>query len=197
MVIDQEEDGLRYLNEGLAIAERSGEAGVAALCRNYRGSALLQLGDPSGREELLRSMAQADDLDDHEYVMRAYYNLIEGLWRLGEYREALGYIEQAENYVRDRDFPVYGYMCAARRGRLALMRGQWAQAEAGLRALLDGQDDPGMIGRETVPILARVLVRQGSADAEEWLALAARHATGRMCWSGWSRPALRTSSTRG
>src|SRR5438552_18558126 len=33
-----------------------------------------------------------------------------------------------------------------------------------------------MIGRETVPALARLLVRQGSADAGEWLALAARHA---------------------
>ena len=42
-------------------------------------------------------MAQATELGNHEYVMRAYYNLIEGLWRLGEYREALGYIEQAEN----------------------------------------------------------------------------------------------------
>ena len=47
--------------------------------------------------------------------MRAYYNLIEGLWRLGEYREALGYLEQAENFGRDRDFRVYGYMFAARR----------------------------------------------------------------------------------
>ena len=28
-------------------------------------------------------MAQATELDNHEYVMRAYYNLIEGLWRLG------------------------------------------------------------------------------------------------------------------
>ncbi len=150
---------------------------MAALCRNYRGSALLQLGDLSGCDELLRSMAQATDLGNHEYVMRGYYNLIEGLWRLGEYREALGYIEQAENYGRDRDFRVYGYMFAARRCRLALMRGQWVEAEAGLRELLDGQDDPGMIGRETVPVLARVLVRQGSADAPEWLALAARHAT--------------------
>src|SRR2546423_14423762 len=61
-------------------------------------------------------------------------------------------------------------MFAARRARLALMQGQWAQAEAALRDLLDGQDDPGMIGRETVPVLARVLVRQGSADAQEWLA---------------------------
>jgi DNA-binding CsgD family transcriptional regulator/tetratricopeptide (TPR) repeat protein len=173
---DQEEDALPYLDDALDMAERTGADSVAALCRNYRGSALLQLGDASGRGELLRSMAHAIDLGKHEYVMRAYYNLIEGLWRLGEYREALGYIEQAENFGRDRDFRVHGYMFAARRCRLALMRGQWVEAEAGLRELLDGQDDPGMIGRETIPILARLLVRQGSADAPEWLARAARHA---------------------
>src|SRR2546429_7555227 len=106
--------------------------------------------------------------------MRAYYNLVEGLWRLGRYDEALGYIEQAENFGRDRDFRVHGYMFAARRCRLALMRGQWAEAESGLRDLLEEQDDPGMIGRETVPALARVLVRQGSADAGEWPPLPAR-----------------------
>jgi len=178
VIIDREQDGLPYLNEALEIAERADTAGWAALCRNYRGSALLQLGDLGGRDDLLCSMAQAAELGNHEYVMRAYYNLIEGLWRFGEYREAVRYIEQAEFYGRDRDFRVYGYMFAARRCRLALMRGRWTEAEAGLRALLDGQDDPGMIGRETVPILARVLVRQGSADAPEWLALAARHAAG-------------------
>jgi tetratricopeptide (TPR) repeat protein len=165
VVLDREEDGLPYLNEALDIAERCGAASVTALCYSYRGSARLHLGDLSGRDDLLRSMAQSTGLGDHEYVMRAYYNLIEGLWRLGEYREALGYLEQAENYARDRDFRLHGYTFAARRARLALMRGRWAQAEVGLRELLDGQDDPGMIGRETVPILARVLVRQGSADA--------------------------------
>jgi DNA-binding CsgD family transcriptional regulator/tetratricopeptide (TPR) repeat protein len=176
VLVDREEDGLPYLDEALGIAERSGAASVAALCRNYRGSALLQLGDLSGCDELLRSMAQAVGLGNHEYVMRAYHNLIEGLWRLGEYRQALAYIEQAETYCRDRDFRVYGYMLAGRRCRLALAHGRLAEAEAGLRELLDGQGDPGMIGRETVPILARVLVRQGSPDAPEWLALAARHA---------------------
>lgn len=173
---DQEEDGLRYLDEALGLAERSGAPSLAALCHNYRGSALLQLGDRSGRDDLLRSMAQAIALGNHEYVMRAYYNLIEGLWRLGEYREAVSYIEQAEDFGRDREFRAHGYMFAARRCRLALMHGQWAQAEAGLRELLNEHDDPGMIGRETVPILARLLVRQGSADASRWLALAARHA---------------------
>jgi DNA-binding CsgD family transcriptional regulator/tetratricopeptide (TPR) repeat protein len=174
---DDEEAGLPHLDQALEIARRCGADSVAALCRNYRGSALLQLGDLHGCDELLASMAQATELGNHEYVMRAYYNLVEGLWRLGEYREALGYLEQAENFGRDRDFRVYGYMFAARRARLALMRGKWTRAEAGMRELLDGQDDPGMIGRETVPVLARVLVRQGSADAPSWLALAARHAT--------------------
>jgi len=173
---DDEEAGLPHLDQALEIARRCGADSVAALCRNYRGSALLQLGDLRGRDDLLRSMAQATELGHREYVMRAYYNLIEGLWRLGEYREALGYLEQAENFGRDQDFRVYGYMFAARRARLALMRGQWARAEAELRELLDGQDDPGMIGRETVPVLARVLVRRGSTDASSWLALAARHA---------------------
>ena len=173
---DREEDGLPYLNEALDIAERSGASSVAALCLNYRGSARLQLGDCGGCDDLLRSMAQAAELGNHEYVMRAYYNLIEGLWRLGGYPEALSYIEQAEHYGRDRDFRVHDYMFAARRCRLALMHGRLAEAEAGLRDLVEGQDDPGMIGRETIPALARVLVRQGSADAPEWLALAARHA---------------------
>jgi predicted nicotinamide N-methyase/ribosomal protein S18 acetylase RimI-like enzyme/tetratricopeptide (TPR) repeat protein len=104
VINDQEQDGLPHLEAGLGIAERAGAASVAALCRNYLGSARLQLGDPGGCEDLLRSMAQATELGNHEYVMRAYYNLIEGLWRLGDYRGALGYIEQAEHYGRDRDF---------------------------------------------------------------------------------------------
>jgi len=106
VVIDREADGLPYLDEALGIAERCGAASVAALCRNYRGSARLQLSDPRGCEDLLASMAQASELDNHEYVMRAYYNLIEGLWRLGEYREALGYLEQAESFGRLRGLGV-------------------------------------------------------------------------------------------
>ena len=75
VIMDREEDGLPYLNEALDIADRAGAAGWAALCRNYRGSALLQLGDRTGRDDLLRSLAQANDLGNHEYVMRACYIL--------------------------------------------------------------------------------------------------------------------------
>ncbi len=176
VLIDREKEGLPHLAGALEAAERLGAASVAALCHNYRGSAELQLGNPEGEHELLRSVALATEIGNHEYVMRAFYNLAEGLWRLGRYDEAFDYIDQAELYGRDREFRVHSYMFAARRHRWQLMLGRWPEAEAGLRKLLDGQDDPGMIGRETVPILARLLVRQGRPDAARWLALAAVHA---------------------
>jgi hypothetical protein len=44
---------------------------------------------------------------NHEFVMRAYYNLAEGLWRLGRYDEALGFITEGEAYGADREFQVY------------------------------------------------------------------------------------------
>ena len=67
-------------------------------------------------------------------------------------------------------------MFDARRYRLMAMRGRWAEAEAGLRRLLEGRGDPGMIGRETVPILGRLLIRQGKPDGIDWLILARQHA---------------------
>lgn len=142
VIIDREKEGLPYLNEALDLAERVGAADWAALSLNYRGSALLQLGDLSGRDDLLRSMARATELGNHEFVMRAYYNLIEGLWRLGEYREALGYIEQAEHYARDHDLRVYGYMFAARRCRLALMHGRWSEPRPGCGRCWTGRTIP-------------------------------------------------------
>jgi DNA-binding CsgD family transcriptional regulator/tetratricopeptide (TPR) repeat protein len=176
VLVDREEEGLPKLSDALDLAELSNAGDVAALCRNYRGSAHLQLGRIDGEEELRTSIAAARKLNNHEYVMRGYYNLVEGLWRLGRYDEASDYMDLARDYSQNRDFPVHSYMLDARRFRLIAMHGRWPEAVAGLRSLLDGQDDPGMIGRETLPILARLLVRQGHPDASQILAQAVEHA---------------------
>ncbi len=177
VLIDREVEGLVYLEAALELAKPLGAVNVTALGHNYHGSARLQLADLPGEQELLHSVQLARQAPNHEYVMRGYYNLIEGLWRLGYYERACAYIDQAEAYGRDRDFRVHRYMFTARRLRLLAMRGQWSEAAAGYRDLLARQGDPGMIGRETLPILARILVRQGHPDAEETLHLASEHAS--------------------
>jgi DNA-binding CsgD family transcriptional regulator/tetratricopeptide (TPR) repeat protein len=176
VLTDREDEGLPVLAAALAVADRAGALEPAALCHNYIGSGRLQLGDLSGAADLLRSVQLARNVDHHEYVMRGYRNLIEGLWRLGRYDEAIAYIDEADAYGRDLDFPGIAYCFEARRCRLLAMQGSWPEAETRLRALLAGRPDPGTLARETVPILARLLVRRGAPEAAEVLALARRHA---------------------
>ncbi len=176
VLLDEEQAGTPLLEQARVLADSIGEADIVALCDNYLGSARLQLGDRGGLDNLLASVDLAADIGNHEYVLRGYYNLAEGLWRLGDSDAAMGYIAEAERYSRNREFPVHSYMFDARRYRLMAMRGQWAAAEAGLRGLLAGHGDPGMIGRETIPILGRVLLRQGKPEALDWLTLAKQHA---------------------
>jgi DNA-binding CsgD family transcriptional regulator len=170
VLVDREEEGLSHLDPD------GGDAELAVLARNYRGSALLQLGDLDGRAALLDSVAVARELSQHEYVMRGYYNLVEGLWRLGRHTEVARYLDAADEYGRDRDFQAHTYFFTARRQRLLLMRGEWGPAEDVLRSLLAERPDPGMLGRETMPVLARLLVRQGADEAPRMLAAADRAA---------------------
>ena len=176
VLLDREVEALPLLGESLALAERLGATDLMVLAHNYRGLARMQLGDPDGAADLRRSVELARGINHHELVMRGLHNLVEGLWWLGRYAEASGYLEQAADYGRDRDFQLFGYMLDARRYALLAAGGAWSEAEAGLRGLLADGRDPGMIGYETVPILARLLVRRGSADADGLLVAAAEHA---------------------
>ena len=82
VLLDREDEGLVHLVAALALAEEAlGDPDVAALSWDYMGSARLQHGDVAGEDDLLRSARMAAEHANHEYVMRAYYNLIEGLWQ--------------------------------------------------------------------------------------------------------------------
>jgi DNA-binding CsgD family transcriptional regulator/tetratricopeptide (TPR) repeat protein len=183
--VDREEEGLPLLAESLRDFERLGLQHWAALALDYLGSGHLQLGGLEGEAELWRSMELAREVGNHEYVMRGYYNLAEGLWRLGRYSDVLRVIDAGEDYARDRDFPVHAYMFRARRLRRRAMCGELRATAQGLSEMLDGHEDPGMIGRETIPILARQLVRLGDPSAERWLVATADHArrTGVLEWT--------------
>jgi DNA-binding CsgD family transcriptional regulator/tetratricopeptide (TPR) repeat protein len=176
VLLDHEEEGLPFLDAAIDLAEALGLHRAAALAHNYRGSARLQLGDRVGEVELLESIELARSIDHQEHVLRGYYNLVEGLWRLDDLAGAERYLAEAEGYVQDRDFPVYTYMCTARRLRLLAMRGHWEDAATGLAGLIDERGNLGMIGRESVPFLARIRVRQGHPDTAPLLELAREHA---------------------
>src|SRR4051794_40510960 len=131
VLLDREEEARPELVAALDLAERAGTRDMVALSHNYLGSARLQRGDARGEEDLLRCVELAAADANHDFVLRAYYNLVEGLWRLGHYDRADGYIDRALRYCVDRDFSAHAYMFTPRRLRPVAPRGGRAQAEAG------------------------------------------------------------------
>ena len=75
-------------------------------------------------------------------------------------------------FTQERGFWSHAYNLEVHRCLLLLRRGDWAGAEAGLRALVDTVDDPGMLYAYSVPWLGRLLARRGDPAAEEMLAAA-------------------------
>lgn len=72
-------------------------------------------------------------------------------------------------FTRDRGFWSHAYHLEVHRCLLLLRQGAWSAAEHGLRELVDGTDDPGMLYVYSVPALGRLLARRGQPDAEELL----------------------------
>ena len=71
--------------------------------------------------------------------------------------------------AREVEFLSHAYTLEAHRSLLQMIRGEWAAAEQGLRELVGAHPDAGVLARHTLPVLARLLVRRGADDADEWL----------------------------
>ena len=174
--IDRERDGVRRIDEALAMAERLDARHLVPMGLIYRGRARLQLGEEAGLAELLHGLELARVIGNHEYVLWGYHNLVALLWRLGRYAEILPYLEEGAEYGRDHDFPTHDRGREAYRFRLLALHGDWDAAEQGLHEVLGDPDDPGVLDRHALPALARLAVRRGREDAESALAAARRNA---------------------
>jgi DNA-binding CsgD family transcriptional regulator/tetratricopeptide (TPR) repeat protein len=154
------------------LALRAGRPDLAALALNYLGIARAELGDATGLELLRESIALAVDSRQHEYAARGYCNLVELLARGGRVEELEAWVARGLAFTRERGFWSHAYNLELHRCVALIRRGGWDAALAGLRALVRGVDDPGMLYAYSVPWLGRLLARRGDPAAEEMLATA-------------------------
>jgi DNA-binding CsgD family transcriptional regulator len=75
-------------------------------------------------------------------------------------------------FTEEHGFPSHAYNLEVHRCLLALRRGDWVEAESGLEALVDQEEDPGMLAGHSRPPYGRLLARRGVAGAGQLLALA-------------------------
>jgi DNA-binding CsgD family transcriptional regulator/tetratricopeptide (TPR) repeat protein len=172
---DRLDEAMVQAKQALELGERTSQQDVVAHSLNYLGYALLDLGDPSGAEQLRRSVAVARAAHHHEYAQRADTNLVEGLYRLGRFDELDEPITQGLAYAREYGFASHEYNLEAHRCMLLTLRGRWEEAESRLRHLLAGED-PGVLASFGLSALGRLLARKADPKAEALLEQAWRAA---------------------
>ena len=175
-VVDRERDGRELAGAALAMAERVGADRLRPMALLFHGRAAMELGDPGGLDEVLRSMELGRSAGTAEDVMMGYLSLVPLLWRAGRFADAAHHLDRWEAEAGDQEFRTHDQTRASYRLGLQAMRGDWSAAEEGLRRIVGGGEDPGLLARHALPTLARLAVRQGHADADALLAAAREHA---------------------
>jgi DNA-binding CsgD family transcriptional regulator len=160
------------LREAHVLAHRAGRFDLVALCLNYESLTETDI-DVDHRIGLLRaSIELAARYGADEAVARGYTNLSEMLFRYSRFAELEETVRDGLAFTDEHGFPSHAYNLHVHRCLLALRRGDWADAEAGLEALVDQDDDPGMLAGHSRPPYGRLLARRGVAGAGQLLALA-------------------------
>jgi len=157
---------MTMLSEARRLALGAGRLDLAALSLNYLGIACFELGDlQAGVELLQRSIDESADAGQHEYAARGHCNLAELLSRAGRLDELEHATEEGLRFARERGFWSHAYNLEVQRCTALVRRGRWDEAVTGLRALVGGVEDAGMLITYSVPWLGRVLARRGDPEA--------------------------------
>ncbi|MCE0767895.1 AAA family ATPase [Pseudonocardia kujensis] len=156
--------------EGLAELDAMGASGALASARTiYRGLATAFLGDPAGTGILERGVADAAEQGEREFVALGYTALVKAARRLGRDDDVRGYAELGAARTSGIELRAHGYTLQAHLCQLRAQQGRWDEAEEGFRELLEAAPQAGVLHRETLPHLGRLLVRRGDPEGDALL----------------------------
>ena len=89
--------------------------------------------------------------------------------RLGRDADVRSFADAGLARTRETDLRSHGFTLEAHLHQLCFQEGRWDDAEKGLRNLLRAAPEAGILGRETLPHLGRLLLRRGHPEANELL----------------------------
>lgn len=170
---------LTHAERSLALAEELGSRYLRGHALQYRGTGRLAVGDPRGRDDLAAAVADARLDPRDELPVRACVNAAGATFRFGRLDDAERYVELGLSLADGSEFTAGAYRLELTLQGIRLSRGDWDDAEVGLRALVAWPGDPGLMQPLAAGLLARLLARRGRVDdARAVLAPVAQRAAG-------------------
>ena len=141
---------------------------------NNLGSAMLDGGNPEGREVLERSLAMAIKGGYDEHTARAYTNLSYSALAAHDHARAMDYLERGIAYCEQHDLDAWGRYMGAYLAETLLWRGEWDRASNQAEAIAYA---PGAAPISRIPalvVLGRIRARRGDPAARSVLEEALR-----------------------
>jgi ATP/maltotriose-dependent transcriptional regulator MalT len=151
------------------LATRCERIDLVELCLNYQSIAEPGLDQDERLSLMCKSLRLAMAQGHHELTARGFTNMAELCYLYQRFDVLEKIVEAGLEFTQERGFWSHAYSIEVYRRLLQLRRGDWAGAEAGLAALLDSPNDPGMLRIFAEPNYGRLLARRGCADAGEVL----------------------------
>ena len=157
---------LELAGRAIAIARRTGDAGVLSHALNNHGTALMFLADDAGMDELIEAADVALAVDDIEDAARASVNLVWAL--LDEYRLDLAetHLERAIEITERAEFIGFVTYQQMEQARLHLARARWDDALAVVEPLPEAPHARCV----ALTVQGLVRLRRGDDGADEALA---------------------------
>jgi len=155
---------VEHATRSLELAEGLGLAHLRCHALQYRGTGRLALGDAAGLDDLAAAveLAQLDPRD--ELPTRACVNAAGGSYRAGRLDDARRYVERGLEHATGGEFTAGAYRLELTLQGVRVSRGEWDDAEAGLRTLVNWPGEPGIMRPLAASLLGRLLARRGRHD---------------------------------
>jgi DNA-binding CsgD family transcriptional regulator len=154
------------LDAGLRAQEIASELDADSLLRGAAGIgvglARLLTGDPAGRQELFRARDAGLQHGRDELATGAMSNLAHMDLEQGRWREAEDVLNEAIPFSAERDITICSMWQRGMRGRLRLLQGRWAEAEADARGVLATGELP--LGRFWAHLVLGLLAARGAVS---------------------------------
>jgi DNA-binding CsgD family transcriptional regulator/tetratricopeptide (TPR) repeat protein len=157
-------EGVRHTAPlALDLAEQVGDSETVLHTLNSLGTTEILMGDPHGRDKILRSLDMAEELGMDEHVGRAYINLAGASVQARMYDGLVELISQGVDFSREHGLELWRMWLLSSLAEVYLDHGDWSRAVEVAESVLNGEK--GQLPRVSVlPILAVVRARRGDPD---------------------------------
>lgn len=162
-------EAIEWGERAMALAEELGAVEILIHAMTNVGSSQLIENFEEGQAKIARALQLAREQGMHEHAARCYTNLGSATVQLRRYPESQRWLEEGLEYTMSKDMDFYSVYMLGWQARLYFETGQWEAAAARALETLRLAGNSALTSITALTTLGHLRVRQGQAEAKDYL----------------------------